>query len=193
MGRTSTFSDQQVFSAVSSQIADGGDFKIQDLAHSTSVSIGSLYHRYASREGLLAAAWLDALLSSHTAFLTALDAPGRDAGQLAALATPKFARQHRDKAVILCLGRHETLLSKNAPKEFLEKAKEANSKVKHALEVFAQREHLSMQACMHGIVAFPLAAVKLYLPHNRVPKSVDAFVKAAYQSAIQVGNARPYD
>lgn len=187
MGRKSTFSDQQIFSAVSSQIAIGDDFNIQDLAQTTGVSIGSLYHRYASREGLLAAAWLDALLGSHIAFLAALDAPGREAGELAALATPKFARQHRDKAVILCLGRHETLLTENAPKEYLAAADKANRKAKAALEDFAAREHLTMQACMHGIVAFPLAAVKLYLPHKPVPKSVDAFVKDAYQSAIRIG------
>lgn len=187
MGRRSTFSDQLVFTAVSSQIALGGEFKIWELAQSTGVSIGSLYHRYGSREGLLAAAWLDAQLSSLEPFLSALGGPGLEAGEAAALAMPKFARQHYDKAVILCLGRHETLLTENAPKEYSAASEEANKNARKALRDFATREKLSMQACMHGIVAFPLAAVKLYLPYKRVPNSVDGFVRAAYHSVINLG------
>lgn len=184
MGRRSTFSDEQVFSAVSSQIATSAEFKIQDLAKETGISIGSLYHRFSSREGLLAATWLDALLASHEALLSALETPGEDAGLQAALATPRFAREHRARAIILCLGRRETLLTETAPEEALATSEETNAKVKSALERFADRSNVSMQACMHGIVAFPLASVKLYLPARHVPRSVDSFVSAAYHAAM---------
>lgn len=187
MGRRSTFSDEQVFSAVSSQIATSAEFKIQDLAKETGISIGSLYHRFSSREGLLAATWLDALLASHRAFLTALETPGADAGEQAALATPRFAREHRARAIILCLGRGETLLAEKAPEDALATSEEANAKVKSALERFADRKKVSLQACMHGIVGFPLASVKLYLPEQQVPRSVDRFVSAAYYAAMNAG------
>lgn len=186
MGRKSTFSDQKVFSAVSKQVGSGVGFRIQDLAVETGISIGSLYHRYQSREGVLAAAWLDALRSFHTEFLAALDTPGRAAGELAAMATPRFSRQHRDKAIILCLSRRETMLAENAPQELLAATEEENANMKRRLETFAARENLSHQACMHGIIGFPLAAVKLYLPHAEVPMSVDHYVKAAYRSAIEL-------
>jgi AcrR family transcriptional regulator len=185
MGRRSTFSDEQVFSAVSAQVAASDHVKIQDLVKATGISIGSLYHRYSSREGLLAATWLDALQTFHAMFLAALDGPGAEAGEQAALATPRFARQHRDRAIVLCLGRSETLMAEDAPAEFLTAADEANKRVKRALEAFSDRQNISLQACMHGLVAFPLASVKLYLPHARVPGSVDGFVKAAYHAAVQ--------
>lgn len=186
MGRKSTFADQDVFRAVSTQIGTGDSFKLQYLVEETGVSIGSLYHRYQSREGLLAAAWLDALRAFHVEFLAALSLSGREAGERAALATPEFARQQRDRAVILCLGRPEALLPPTAPADFLAAVEKENAKAKDALRAFSKRENISMEACLYGVVAFPLAAVKLYLPGRQLPKSADAFVRAAYNAAIGV-------
>lgn len=135
----------------------------------------------------MAAAWLDAVQAFQQVFLAALQSPGPEAGERAALATPQFSRTHREQAIILCVGRRATLLNEKAPPEIHLAVKELNRDSKSALVAFARRESLDMQACLHGIVAFPLASVRLYLPRKRVPKSVDAFVRAAYHSALDIG------
>jgi AcrR family transcriptional regulator len=187
MGRASTFSDQDIFSAVSDQIARGDEFRIHDLAADTGVSVGSLYHRYGSREGIMATAWLQALQAFQHKFLTALRTNGPDAGERAALATPRFCRNHREQAIILCVGRRETLLNEKAPPEIRQMVDALNDVSQSELGAFAKRNNLAMQACLHGIVAFPLASVRLYLPRKKVPKSVDTYVSAAYHSAIDLG------
>ncbi len=186
MGRTSTFSDEKIFSAVSSQIAEGNEFRIQALAHEAGISVGSLYHRYGSREELLALAWLDAVQAFQHRFLTVLREGGAAAGERAALETPRFCRMQRDRAVILCVGRREALMSDKAPPEILRNVEALNADTHSALMTFAKQENFSLQACLHGIVAFPLASVRLYLPRHPVPRSTDAFIRAAYRSAIGV-------
>ncbi|WP_204114133.1 TetR/AcrR family transcriptional regulator [Shimia biformata] len=186
MGRTSTFTDEQVFAALARQVAAGGDIKIQELAGDTGVSIGSLYHRYGSREGIMAAAWLDAVSAFQTGFRAALTSGHDDAGERAALATPRFARAQRDRAVILCVGRREALLSDNAPKDIREQVAQLNTSAAALLEEFAAARAYDLTACLHAIVAFPLAAVRLYLPHRAVPASADAYVRAAYRATIEI-------
>lgn len=184
MGRRSTISDARVFAAVSAQIANGDAFKIQTLADQTGISVGSLYHRYGSREGVMAAAWLDAMVSFQQGFLTALSGGDIAAGEAAALATPAFARQHCDQAILLCLGRRETLLHENAPAEIAAEAQRHNARAEAALAGFARQTGLKLTACLHGIVAFPLASVRLYLPHKDLPAEVDTYVRAAYRAVI---------
>ena len=134
----------------------------------------------------MAAAWLDALQAFQHVFLKALNSAYDDAGERAALATPQFSRAQRDQAIILCVGRHETLMNENAPKAVRQEVDQLNDEMRQALMAYAKRERLDLQACLHGMVAFPLASVRLYLPRKRVPKSVDDFVRAAYRSVIRL-------
>ena len=76
MGRRSTFSDDDVFAAVGRMLVRDGEVRMQSVVAETGVSVGSLYHRFGSREGLLARAWLDTLAAFHDRFLAALDQPG---------------------------------------------------------------------------------------------------------------------
>ena len=55
MGRRSSFADGDVYDAVAREMAPGGMFAIKAVSDRCGVSVGSLYHRYGSREGLLAA------------------------------------------------------------------------------------------------------------------------------------------
>ena len=97
MGRKSTFEKDMVYAAVGEEIAEKGQFTLQALSAATGMSTGSVYHRFASRETLLAETWLDAVRSFQEGFLEAIRSPAPDAGEQAALATPRFCRGNPEK------------------------------------------------------------------------------------------------
>lgn len=190
MGRKSTFEDASVFAAVGASFMHRGDARLKEIVADTGVSIGSLYHRYGSREGLLAEAWLDALGAFHEMFLTALTSDNGDAGEAAALATPRFCRAERNRAVILACCRKSEFISKDAPAALRRKVDNANEEVAAAIKRYARSNGYSLLSCRLGMVAFPLAAVRMYLPERPVPGTLDAYVRAAYRSAVEIDASR---
>jgi AcrR family transcriptional regulator len=186
MGRPSTFEDIEVFAAVGARLARAGKVTFPDLVADTGLSVGSLYHRFASREALLAEAWLDSLAAFHALFIAALKS-GDDAaaGERAALATPHFCRAERGRALVLQCCRVSELVSPDTPRAFRKKISAANAAATGALRDYSKRSGISLEALRYGVVAFPLGAVRLYLPARTVPKSVDGFVAAAYRAAAK--------
>ncbi|MFN7498569.1 MAG: TetR/AcrR family transcriptional regulator [Hyphomonadaceae bacterium] len=72
MGRKSNFKDEDAFAAVGAALVEKGSVAIHDIVDITGISTGSLYHRFGSREGLIAATWLDAVRKFQSKFLTEL-------------------------------------------------------------------------------------------------------------------------
>ena len=180
----STIDDAAVFNAVGEQLAAFGTLKLADVVAATGVSIGSLYHRYDSREGLLAAAWLDAVVSFQAHFLAELHSGGADAGERGAMATSRFCRAEPARARLLVCCRREQLINDKTPKGAKDRLDEANAVTYAAIKTFARDNGLNHQACMLGMVAYPLGAVRMYLPNREIPQEVDEFLAASYRSAI---------
>ncbi|WP_417481597.1 TetR/AcrR family transcriptional regulator [Maricaulis sp.] len=184
MGRLSTIRDETVFAAAGAQLASEGAVTLQGLVAATGISIGSLYHRYGSREGLLAQAWIDAVSAFRDRFLAALAAENAEAGLQAALATPRFCREERSRAIILCCCRQVDFIAPATPPASLQLLRSINDKVAAALQAYADRTGHSLTACRMGMVAFPLGAVRLYLPSQPVPEEVDRYVEAGFRAAM---------
>ncbi|MEM8695821.1 MAG: TetR/AcrR family transcriptional regulator [Pseudomonadota bacterium] len=182
MARSSTFEDSQIFAAVGVLLARDGAVTLQAIVAETGVSIGSLYHRYGSRETLLARTWLDAVGAFQAEFLAALDSGGDDAGERAALVTPQFCRNQKARAVVLACCRQSEFASAELSEELQRSIASANDAAAAALREFADDRGYTLEACRLGLVAFPLAAVRLYLPDNPVPESIDAYVAEAFRS-----------
>lgn len=179
--------DEAVFAAVGAQLAGAGAVTLQGLVAQTGVSIGSLYHRYGSREGLLAQAWLDAVSTFQARFLAALAQADEQAGLNAALATPRFCREERERAVILCCCRQVDFVTSATSPDVLQALGRVNDAAGAALQDFAGRTGHSLTACRMGMVAFPLGAVRLYLPDQPVPVEVDSYVEAGFRAAMAAG------
>lgn len=184
MGRLSTFSDQAIFDEVGAQLARGEAIRLQNLVENTGVSVGSIYHRFGSKEGVVAAAWLDSLRTFQKLLVSELTSGAPNAGERSALTTPQFCRTHRRRAIILALGRQEEFLTPSTPEEWAHEAETLNAEIATALSGFADGLRVPLIACQLGIMAYPLAAVRLYIPNKPVPKSIDAYVLSAYKSAI---------
>jgi AcrR family transcriptional regulator len=185
MGRSSTIDEPRVFAAVARRLSTGGTMTLQAVVTETGVSVGSLYHRYGSREGLLAQTWLDAVHAFHAAFLKEIDQETEDAGEQAALATPRFCRSDRDRAVVLACCRRSEFFSDATPSVLREQIEHVNDEAIAAIRRYAKRTGHALEACRLGLVAFPLGAVRLYLPAQSVPASVDGYVLAAFRAVMR--------
>ena len=184
MGRRSTFSDDDVFAAVGRMLVRDGEVRMQSVVEETGVSVGSLYHRFGSREGLLARAWLDTLAAFHARFLAALDHPGDVPGLAAALETPRFCRDEPDKALILVCCRRSELMSDNTPEALQAELATANDRVMAAIDAFCRRTGLPLEIARLGLIGFPLGAAKLYMPAEPVPEALDEEIERAYRAVV---------
>lgn len=185
MGRKSTFRDEAVFAAVARLLVDEGEARLQAVVAETGVSTGSLYHRFGSREGLLAEAWLDAVRSFQGAFLAALDRPSSPPGLDAALATPRFCRDEPGRARILACCRRSELVSPDTPAHLVKELDAANRHASQALQDFCTRTGIPLETARLGMIGFPLGAVKLYLPDRPVPEAVDAQIARAWRALVE--------
>jgi AcrR family transcriptional regulator len=194
MGRKSTFTDSAIFAAVGTEIALNGTLTLQTLSARTGVSIGSLYHRFEGREALLAAAWLNAVERFQRRFLEALAGGDLAAGREAALETPRFCRAEPEAAIILACCRQAEFLWPETPPALASRIAHVNEGTALEIHEFAERVERPVLSCHLALVAYPLAAVKLFLPQMAVPESLDAEIARAYDAAMapaSSGSATP--
>lgn len=183
MARKTQFSDTEVFEAVGDLMAREGVVTTTAVQQAASLSTGSLYHRFGSREGMLAETWLFALRSFQPHFIRALAASDISFGEIATV-TPRFCRTHRPEALVLSCCSSRQFMSSDMPPAIRRKIDESNDATFVALRMFARRRKMNLDACRLAFVAFPLAAVRLYLPDRDVPRQVDRYVARAAEAIL---------
>ncbi|WP_048648999.1 TetR/AcrR family transcriptional regulator [Nitratireductor soli] len=183
MSRKSLFSDDRVFEAVGRLMAEQGALTTTAVQQAVGLSTGSLYHRFGSREGLLAETWLFALRAFQPHFIKALEMPGTAVGEIAAV-TPRFCRDHRAEALILACGSRRQFMNEATPVSIVRHIDETNAKTFAAFDAYIRRQGFDPDACRMALIAFPLAAVQQYLPEHEVPLSVDHLVSIAAEAIL---------
>lgn len=184
MGRKSILDDARVFAVVGAELAATGRLTMDGLMKATGLSTGSIYHRFSSREGLLAETWVNAVKRFQAGFLDALRSARSHAGEEAALATPRFCRAEPEAAVVLACCRRSEFLGPETPQSLRDQIRELNDEASAELRRFSKRIDRPLLACRLALVAYPLAAVRLFLPQSPVPKSIDAQLLKAYRATL---------
>ncbi len=165
---------------------EDGSISMQNVIKKTGISSGSLYHRYKSREGLLAHTWLDALYSFQDRFLDTISSQEVQAGEDAALVTPRFCRQYHERALILACCQSSQFLGSDTDKALLKEYNDRNADMALHIKHFSETSKIPLDSCYLGIVQYPLAVVRHYLPGRKVPQSAEKHVRAAYHAAMGV-------
>ncbi len=186
MGRKSSFEKEAVYASVGAEVAEKGRFTLHNLSAATGISTGSIYHRFESREALLAETWLNAVRLFQTDFLAAIRIESSDAGAQAALATPRFCRANPAAAAILACCRQSEFTGTGTPAEIATRIATVNEESEAEFRRFARRIERPLLNCRLAIIAYPLAAVRMYLPHRPVPKQIDAEILKTYRAAIEI-------
>lgn len=185
MGRQAKFTSDQFLDAALALVANKGPAAatMAHVAKSLGAPIGSVYHRFDSRNLLLARLWLRAVDSFQAGFLDALR---RGEGLKAALHTPRWVRAHPREARVLLLHRREELMGGDWPGQVTEHAAKLSRELDDGLREFTNRtfgviSHANLRRVTFALIDVPYAAVSRHLRKGETPPHVvDVFVQDTY-------------
>jgi AcrR family transcriptional regulator len=163
------------------------------IAESLGAPTGSIYHRFRSKDVLLAELWLQTVESFQTGFQASLAGPdAREAGLDAALYTVRWVRAHPVPARLLLLHHRDDFLPAGWPPEVVERAGEVSERAEAVFRSFTRRALGSTNAAARrrarfAIVELPVAAVIAHVRAGELPPPiVDELVAEAYRAVVPV-------
>ncbi len=193
MARPAHYSAQGILDAAGALAAENGPAKttVGAIAESLGAPTGSIYHRFRSKDVLLAELWLQTVKSFQVGFQAALAGPEPfAAGLAAALHTPRWVRAHAVQARLLLLHHRDDFVAGEWPAEVVERAAETAKGGQDALDAFTRRAFGSMSAAARrrarfAVVELPVAGVIAHVRvDERPPPIVDELVADAYRGVV---------
>jgi AcrR family transcriptional regulator len=164
------------------------------IAVASGAPVGTLYHRFSSRDGLLTAAWLRALERFQ---VTALRAAHRhedpiERGAALARASIDFAQQCPDDARLLIVVRRDDLLDATSGQELHRRLAEINEPLRAeiraiVLALFGKADARSAAAVVRAIVDLPYGVVRRYATTPKLPRWLAADVAADARLLLSQG------
>jgi AcrR family transcriptional regulator len=175
--RPAKFSEDQILDAAMRLVAEGGPSAatISGIAGLLGAPVGSIYHRFESRDLLLAKLWIRTIKCFQRGFVAALQADDVDEAALgAALYNVQWTRDHLEEARVLLLYRSEDLAEK-WPEELGEELATLNAGVFSAIKEHAQRRYgkdadaTKLRRVVFALVDVPYAAGRRHLINGEPP------------------------
>lgn len=180
MGRAAKFTEEQLLDTALGLVAAGGPAAatVTAVAATLDAPVGSIYHRFRSRDVLLARLWVRTVQSFQQGFLAALADDDLDRAALrAALHSLEWVREHVEQARLLLLHRREDLLAAGWPEDLSAEAASLNSAAERAVRAHASARYgdgdeTSFARVRFALVDIPQAAVRRYLAANASPPPI---------------------
>jgi AcrR family transcriptional regulator len=185
VGRQAKFSADQIVDAAMDLVAKGGPTAatVPAIADRLGAPSGSIYHRFASRDLILANVWLRAVRRSQAGFLERLEHPGPGSGVAAALHLLAWTRQNLAEAQVLLLHRRNELAAQ-WPTELGEELASLNDGIVQRLRDytrwrFGRATRSNLEVVTFALVDVPYGAVRRHLgAGRRPPATLDALVSS---------------
>jgi AcrR family transcriptional regulator len=184
VGRPAKFDSDAILDAAVLLIAERGvgQTTVSEMARRLGAPTGSIYHRFESRDLLLARLWTRTVRRAQTGFLNALGEEDLEtAAQRAALHILRWSREHPVEASLLLLYRREDLADRWSETLGAE-ASSLNDEMREAIRGFTRRRFgrvtpARLQAVAFALVDVPYAACRRYLLAGQgPPPSLDELV-----------------
>lgn len=189
MGRKAYFTNEAFINAAVHIIAKGGlgALTIAALAKRIKAPIGSVYHRFPSRDALLAELWLNIVESYQSEFLKLL----QEDGLQATLSSLHWVRDHPNEARVLLLYRVSDLASGKWPHVLKKRARHLSDELNMGIVSFtkrhfgsAKRDHLDR--VIFAIHDAPIGLFRRYLQDGEVPpESAAVLIRETYNAIIE--------
>lgn len=192
MTRPAKYSVDDLLDAAAAAVVDHGkEATLQQVAAAAGAPIGSLYHRFASRDELMARLWVRSIQRFHEGLL----AVGDDAdphGALVAMALhiPRFCRDNPADALAMTLHR-QPVLAASTTGDLQDVVATINDDINgryvrlaraHWGRLTKRREFLVMMGCLQS----PYGLVRPYCG-AAVPKELDDIVRASTEAILALG------
>ncbi len=189
MGRKAKFKDIDFLDAALKLVAEGeaGAATVSAIAEELGAPIGSVYHRFSTKEVLLAELWLRTVESFQRGFLEAL---GRLDGLSAALHTPGWVRENLMEGKVLLVHRREELVSGQWPEEVKGKAGRLSYELDEGIKDYARQTfgdvmETSILKTTFALIDVPYSATKRYLMKEKSPpKILDELIEKTFYAVI---------
>jgi AcrR family transcriptional regulator len=189
MGRKPRFSNDQFIDAAMTLAVQGGPgaVTVSSLARLINAPVGSVYHRFSSREVIIAELWLRTAEMFQHGFIELL---AKGDAVRAALHTSRWVRRHPAESRILLLYRKEELISGSWPDEVKARAEALESELARELVAFTRRVFGSagkknLHRTVYALIDVPLAAVRRYLEAGEMPPGfVDTLIKETCKTVM---------
>ena len=146
-----------------------GSATVEAIARRTGAPVGSIYHRFASRDELLARVWLRAVRRSQARFLDAIDRPDPvEAAVAGALSILDFCRDEPEDARLLAAVRSDDLLRADLPEAVALELADVNRDLIRAVRrlsvaLFGRRTDVARQRTFLAVFDLPYGAARRHL------------------------------
>lgn len=184
MGRPAKFNTEQILDATARLVAEGGPAlaTVAGIAERLGAPTGSIYHRFSSRDLLLARLWIRTVRRAQEGAVAALSQHDVEKAAIdAALHVPRWSRSNLDDACVLLLYRREQL-AEQWPAELGDELATLNDAIEAGVRSFVRRRFGSVTKANLEVTSFalldvPYAAVRRYLiKGSPPPPSVDDLI-----------------
>ena len=190
MGRNAQFKNEEFIDAALKIAAGQGPAAVTIVAVAGEIGapVGSVYHRFLSRDVLMAEVWLRVATSFQDEFLSALE---KGEGIEAALHTPRWVRQHSAEARILLLYRREELVVGSWPEEVKARALGIARKLDagisdYAARTFGKAGREEINRTVFATIDVPYVAVLRYIRQGKKPPlAVEDHITKTYNAIMR--------
>lgn len=190
MPRPSRFTTDDVLDAALRAVVENGrDATISMIADSMGGPVGSIYHRFGSREEILVRLWLRCIRRFQAGFIRAAEEQDDTFEALLACAVsiPRFCAEHPDEAVGLSLYRQELLLATLPSGALRDEVAELNIGVIDLMTRLARRQYPDAQDAVErvdlAIRVIPYGIVRGLLGRP-IPALIEPAVIAAAKAVL---------
>ena len=167
-----------------------GAATVEAIAGASGAPTGSIYHRFGSRDDLIAQLWIRGVQRSQASFLAALELDDpRDAALAGAMSIVDFCEQEPADARLLVSFRHDDLV-RGASGELADQLAELNRPVEKAVVALARRLYgrptrASLDRTILAVFDLPYGAARRHLiAGRRLPRGLREDLRRAVVAVV---------
>jgi AcrR family transcriptional regulator len=189
MGRKAYFTNEEFIDSAIQIIAGEGlsALTIAGLSTRMTAPIGSVYHRFPSRDALIAELWLNIIESFQNEWLKILQTDGLGA----TLFCLEWVRIHPNEARVMLLYRIDDLTTNEWPKDLQKRALRLARELREGIASFTKKQFGSVakeyiDRTLFAIYDAPMGILRRYLHENEIPpKSIAELIRETYKAVIE--------